>query len=289
MDSLAYFEEILNTARPNLVVVASQHDPRVRALLLLARKRGVASIYFPHAPLARNPQYADVPTDFAGMRGPGEVRTLKTELPEFHEESVWVVGNPAVDGDACPDVDREKPGIMALSNVPSDHIRQEMQMVADAGYGDMVVAPHPAAKIGVIERHLPSGWSLARDNGTRDLLLEGHPYLIQSGSGVALESLALGIPTVELTTGVGFPNYYFIDERYVYFVSTSKELSAIWGSLLDSGAEASKRARWIEWAEYWCAYTGSVAADKALGLLEEADDKGQQADAVLDGWGIEDR
>ena len=56
---------------PQVLVVGTQHNSAERAVLQAAIMSGRATVYVPHAPVADNPMYEDLPTHWAIVRGPG--------------------------------------------------------------------------------------------------------------------------------------------------------------------------------------------------------------------------
>ena len=95
----AQSEAALRAVAPRAVVVATTHSIHSRALVLAAREARIATIYIPHAPVIADARLVDLPVDYAGLRGPGEVDHY--EALGAPGERLTVVGNPAV-GEQSP-------------------------------------------------------------------------------------------------------------------------------------------------------------------------------------------
>lgn len=268
---------ILDAHQPAVVVAGTQHHTFVRAILHAARLRSTPSIYFPHAPVANNLAYLDLPFDLAGLRGPREV--------DFYVERnadparLTVAGNPGV-ALAANVTPQPGPPVLAVPAGPTALVRQIVEFVRDATLGPVTVAPHPGSDHESLRRLLPAGWTLHEQGRTFDLLLERDAPVIQMSSGVAWEAAAVGRPVVQLDIQEGL-NYPFISEPYVPHVSTSEELTSTIQSLQAEEAESPEIK---DWAFQWCSAIGTEAAERARALIYSATQDPPDPGMALDGW-----
>ena len=116
---------------------------------------------------------------------------------------------------------------------------------------------------------MPDGWHLW-EGRTLDLLQQDPPALVQSSSGVALEGLGLGIPTIELAFPKTEPNYPFLRDPPVLFASDTEQLRAALRRARRLRRWPWRRKRLVEWSEKWVSATGETAATAAADLLERA-------------------
>ena len=83
------------SARPDAIVVLSQHSVTSRALIWVARKKHIRVVYLPHAPTATNIAYRDMPVHVAGLWSYRD-RDIYRELATSSSAGLLVVGNPTV-------------------------------------------------------------------------------------------------------------------------------------------------------------------------------------------------
>jgi hypothetical protein len=281
--ALARAEAIIQEGHTHLLVVATQHASNIRALLATARRKGVTSLYFPHAPVAANRQYADLPVDYAGLRGQGEVDLYRGlgvsgDLP--------VVGNPAVSDfvESGPLILKEAI-VFAVSTHPPAVLADLIRLTASVlGKEDVVVAPHPRSDRKELIRLMPSSWRLSSEGSTFDLLRKGPKVVIQHSSGIAWEALALGIPVIQLSYLDAPANYPLISPPYVPFAHST-------ASLMEAVTEATRRAthgnareELRDWAALWCSSVGRDARLACVDLIGQVQQMGQRPDVLLDGW-----
>lgn len=266
------------------VLVSSQHSPIMRALIAAAREQGVPVVYVPHAPVAGNNAYADLPVAYAGLRGSGEVDHYHADLG-VPTARLGVVGNLANDTLVAPlpDVDPSAPGVLALSPHPLETIRRIFAVVGEAGLGEMVVAPHPRSDLAEVRSCLPAGWSIFEDGRTLDLLAGGAPFLFQYSSGVAWEAAALGVPTATVHIDDAPVNYPFLEDESVYPAIRQQRDAATFAAAARAGRIDRQALR--AHAERWCSVDGAVAAERLSALLDRVAAQGTDAGMLHDGWG----
>jgi hypothetical protein len=262
-----------------VLVVATQHDTSIRALLHVAHLRGTRTVYVPHAPVANNAWYADLPVMFAALRG-------DLEVAHYREMGVTTgrmtaVGNPAVDAPVeLPELALQRPAV-ALSPWPSSVVATYLDVVA-RGCPQAVLAPHPRTDVQSLAARIPSGWA-TWPGRSFDLLLEGPSVLVQRSSGLAWEALSLGIPVVQVDLDRDPPNYPFLEGRYVLRVDSAEGLSAALDAARSQGADRAHRHELRTYAAGWCAATGSEAAGRCWGVIRAAADD-EPSPLLLDGW-----
>lgn len=281
--ALARAEGVLTSEKTGLLVVATQHAPNMRALVATARHRGVPSVYFPHAPTAANRQYADLPTDYAGLRGAGEVDFYRGcgvsgNLPQ--------VGNPGV-GDFLEDQARilKEAPVFAVPDLDPAVLADLFRLTVSAiGTEKVLVAPHPRSDRKELIRHLPSSWGLWSNGSTLDLLRRGPRFVVQHSSGVAWEALALGIPVIQLSYPNESANYPLIAKPFVLFAHSTPSLSEAVANAIAISSDRKGRDELRDWATYWCTSVGRRAREACVGLINQALQEGQSSDVLLDGW-----
>ena len=260
-----------------ILLVSNQHLSGHRAALRLASNSGMPTFYVPHAPVADNDMYRDLPVTTAALRGRLEVdhySMLGAPRQRLHS-----AGNPAVSQLAPPRY-LNGPVVLALSSWPHDRMKAVIDLVKHGigGHTNVVVAPHPRNRRSAVRRLLPRGWSI-NSGRTLDLLAEGPRLLIQHSSGIAWEGLYVGVPTVQIQLDSEAPNYPLIAEPYVRTVRSAAELHEMAATL----PEGIDRAGLRDWALRWCATVGADATRRIVDVLE---DMPEDANLVLDAWSL---
>ena len=276
-------------SRFRAVLVATQHSPIMRALLVAAVEQRVPVVYVPHAPVAANLAYLDLPVTYAGLRGAGERRYYTRELG-VPGELLDTVGNLASDvlSRPVPALHRDGAGVLALSPHEPEVLRRIFAAVAGPGLGDMVVAPHPRSDRAQLAEMLPAGWSLYPGDRTLDLLASGPPFLLQFSSGVAWESAALGVPTATVRVDETPVNYPFLADESVYPAIRTPDEAARFAARARAGEVDRDGLR--RHAEEWCAVDGEPAASRLAELLDRvtrgrgATDGAERPARLHDGW-----
>ncbi|MEV8337709.1 hypothetical protein [Leucobacter sp. NPDC077196] len=267
------------------LVVATQHSSSVRAAILAAEEQGTPVTYIPHAPVAGNPVYLDLPASTAGLRGVGESDYYSRELG-IPAASLDVIGNLGSDllETPAPAIRPGAPGILALSPHPSETLERMFSLVSDASIGELIVAPHPATQLKDVRPLMRPGWQLAEGWRTMDLLTEGPAFLLHLSSGVAWESAALGIPTATIRLDQTPVNYPFLVDESVYpSIFTSSEAASFVararGGVID-------RSALLAHARRWCSFDGVEAKERLRVLLRRnpGESAESQTRCLHDGW-----
>lgn len=254
---------VMRSHRPKQVVVATQHSVPARAAVLAARRFGVPSVYVPHAPVANNRIYRDLPTDIAALRGPREVDhyvSLGADFGRLH-----VVGNLSLDvrADAppCPD----GPVIVAPSPWEDDRVERFMSVVDQGILGPYLVCPHPRSDVARLRALLPERADLLDEVTTADAIARGCRAVVQHSSGVAVEAMLLGAPVIDVLVDGREATYPAITEPHVVMAWTASDLQGALRSLAEERGRRGNQAR--KWAEEWVATTGADAEVRLRALL----------------------
>ncbi len=271
----------LDALMPRLVVVASQHSTSSRAFIHAARERSIPTAYLPHAPAADTYQYRDLPTDFAGLRGPREVAFYRS-LGACRDASV--VGNPQAWIEAPPALDPDAAVIFAPRPQPPEQLRAQVAEV-EAAAPRVVVSPHPRMRGRAMYEGLwPAHWEV-HDGWTVELLRRGHPCVIQMSSGVAWEAMAHGVPVIELaSTPAAPPLYLVIREPYAQVCTPALDLTEAVARARLTAADSTARDRLMTWAQEWCAATGAEAVAAAVAWIDECLATSPSSIPLLDHW-----
>ena len=281
--AVAYFEAVLRAVTPSAAIVATTHSAHARALMLAAREAGIATVYIPHAPVISDARLVDLPVDYAGLRGPAEVEHYETlGAPR---KRLAVVGNAAL-GEGDPELTRQRvrEPVLATGADDPEALRATIELAHSVLGERCVLSPHPRTDHDSLRELMPDGWRLW-DGRTFDLLRQEPPALIQSSSGVALEGLKLGIPTIELSFPNAEPNYPFLRDPPVLFASNTEQLRAALRRARRLRRWRWRRKRLVEWSGEWVSATGEAAAGAAAELLERAAATGPHPDGpVWDAW-----
>lgn len=277
--SISYYESrtIIERYSPRVVVVANQHSPGPRGLLMAAIDLKVPTVYFPHAPLSSHPCYRDLPVTSAGLRGPREVDFYLKQGADSRRLSS--VGDPTISRRSSS-LAPTGPPILALSPLPTDELSAMVRVVRSATSGAITVCPHPSSDLETLRVIVPDDWKIS-SRRTFDEMQSGASLVIQRSSGVALEALSLGIPVVELQFAESSPGYTFLQEPYVWFVQRDNELREVIERV--SSLPAATRQGMVTWAEDWIGPQGATAAYRARDLLENISRSGSpDGELVLD-------
>jgi len=267
------------------LLISTQHDPHVRAVVARAREIGLPVVYIPHAPLASNPQYLDLPVDFAGVRGDLEAEYY-ARFSDGAASGIVPIGNPAtgfMDRALAP-IGPEFPVVLAVSPFHLEILQRIIEVVELSGLKDVVVAPHPGSNRKQLSRLVPRDWRIAPPSiRTSQLLSDGVRALIQHSSGVAWEALAMGIPTADIRLGEPRPNYPFLDNAAAIPALRSPQEVR---QFVERAAHVRLQDRegLREYARSWCACDGPSSVSMALELLDRARHEGARATPIIDGW-----
>jgi hypothetical protein len=275
----ALFAAIFDMAGVSRVVVSTQHSLGARSAIAASRQLGIPSIYVPHAPVALNRYYSDLPTDVAGAWGPNEqehYRSLGADV-----DRVQVVGSAmhdlASDVGHAP-VSRSRRVLVAPSAWSDARLREFVSLCSSAIRGPFAIAPHPRNPVELIRAAAPRrAVVLAGPTSTH---LASFGALVQCNSGVALEGLLASVPVINFNPFDVTPNYPMIRAPYVPEVRTKAALRSVLTSALTSRA-APLRGPARDWARGWCAFSGADAETRLRELVHSAE---RHDEPVLDGW-----
>lgn len=256
------------------VLVARQTHPLLRALILRAEQQGVPVVYVPHSPLTDF--QVDLPVSLAAMRGEAELEHIASTTGA-DPSRLTVIGNPASDVTRCAPPALSGPPVFAVSPDPEPLLRRMFALLGDAGLEGAVVAPHPRSDPVMLERLMPSTWSLGRVGHTLDLLRGGPRFVVQASSGVAWESAALGIPTADIRLGDQAPVYPFLrDERAFPALRSPDDVREF-----IAGAETADRGGLRQLALWWCASDGPESGRRMRDLVAAPFQAGPR---IVDAW-----
>lgn len=278
---MAHARALLSDWPGEVVVVGTNHNKAGRALLNTAHEKGLASVYVPHCPMVEDSRVWDLPVSYAALRGQGE-RRIYGRLG-VDPGALVVVGNPGLAVPSLQPLEQGGPVAFALPPVSARQMAEAVETVYEAAGERVMVTPHPSQSPDDVRRICPSSWSVWEGRSYDYLLSRRPPAFIQHSSGVAQESLLLGVPTVQLSVEGWSRNYLVIDRDHLPFAATSGELSEALGVARDTGADAERRARLVEWAREWCGFDGEQAARRGWALIERAREQPRN-ELAWDAW-----
>lgn len=262
------------------IVVGSQHNPSSRAVLATSTIHpDLRTVYIPHAPVADNVAYKDLPVHYALLRGLAEVSFYKSLGAD--EANMRVVGMPTLP-DHADSVERDSSTVVVIGTMGDPPSLQRWSAIVDEGANtEIVLCPHPRATERFLEAAYPVHWRRSTHKYACDhLRREGAKVVVMKSSGTGLEALFLGIPVVELCEPGCKPNYPFISEPYVSIASSSDELTR--ALLSTSSIDYSARHRY---ARDWIFAVGSQATRFAIDAIREIGvDCGRPEAWLLDSW-----
>lgn len=256
---LARARLLLASTPPQAVVVASQHNSVSRALLAAADETGgIETWYVPHAPVADNLAYRDLPVDFAMLRGGAERRFYERLGADAHR--MFDVGDPSVPGEAALSFERHGPVVVAGTVTTGDVLAAHLRVIAEANLPSVIFRPHPRAEPSQDRLAADLGWEVVRDRSTFEVLWTRRPsVLVQIQSGVGLEALRVGVPVVNLVGPDEPMNYPYLDSPFVASVSTTDELVAALDRFQFSETDPVER-RTYAWS--WSSAVGPEAVER---------------------------
>lgn len=263
------------------VVVGTQQNSSARALLSVARREGIATYYLPHAPVADNDFYRDIPTTFALVRGPAEV-DFYTRIGAAPTDGLIVVGSPGL---AQPPQEMP-PQADDIVYAPSPHapavLQADIAVLRGATDRPVMVCLHPRMGSTEFSGLFPPEWHIADGPNTEAYLRRhGAQVVIQHGSGVGLEALSLGIEVIDLCSAGQRPNYPYIRAPHVQVVHDVPGLRAALHTLEERANERGER---VAFARSWCSDAGAVAARRCVEAIEQTRSTSVTRDVLLDGW-----
>lgn len=261
-----------------VLVVATQHNAAVRSMLRSAHHAGVRTIYLPHAPLASNIAYQDLPVNHALLRGPAEVEIY--QLGGANQAGLMVVGDPSLP--VLRDNSQAHSDQIVVAGSPNldRDLGFLIPILNEAGLTQIVISPHPRVKGRI--RGYPSSYRLSSHRTTADLLhSEGAKVLIQSNSGVGLDALRMGIPVIDLRAQGARPIYPFLEDPVVLTAASGGELDLLIKSL-PASKDASTAARRL--AEQWSARLDGEPAKLAAEAIRNLTGQSPLPPLIMDTW-----
>jgi hypothetical protein len=200
-------------------------------------------------------------------------------------ERLTVVGNAAL-SERDPELAKQRlrEPVLASGADDPEAIRATIELARSVLGERCVLSPHPRTDRDSLRELMPDGWRLW-DGRTFDLLQRDPPALIQSSSGVALEGLELGIPTIELSFPKAEPNYPFLRDPPVLFASNTEQLRRALRRARGLRRWPWRRKRLLEWSGRWVSARGQAATTAATELVERAAAAGPHPDGpIWDAW-----
>lgn len=268
----------IEQASPRIVITASTELAFSRLAVSACRELEVPTMYVPHAPTANNRIYADIPHDYAALRGVADW-TYYASLGAKTGRAT-VVGDQSFD--VSPIRSHSNPPVLLFatgfgsSDTLEDSIKAVQRSIGP--FVRIVLAPHPRGR----NRALRIARKLAVEvvpNSLRTAqaltLLNVALAVTEHSSGVALEILAHGVPVRSLSSQ---PNYLYEEELGVNPIERAELVETLVQSIEDAD---TFRGRRVDVTQYIAA-TG----DKATRAICEAIAKplAPQPDGMLDSW-----
>ena len=264
------------------IAVGTHHSKAARALLHEAHRAGIATVYFPHAALLRDRRFWDVPTHYGGVRGSGDLEIYRRLGVD--EEAITVTGDPGLDVPDHCELDLNGRVAFGLPPISGTQMTETIATVYDAVGDHIVVTPHPDHTPEMIRDLLPEAWTISRVRTYEHLKTGVAPLLIQNSSGVALESMLLGVPPIQLEIEGWEPNYFAIDRDHIRFARGAVELAAAVDEARRVAADSERRRQLVDWGRVWCDSDGATAAARSWSLIERATEAGPRDSVAWDAW-----
>lgn len=298
--NLATVEALLAAREVAAVVVHEDVSPEYRALVLLARSRGVQTIHLPHAPCHLKPGVVDIHretlTDWILASGEGMARFYRES--GYPADRLFVVGAPQWDSLYSPSVPsretaRAVVGVKSLglaegapvicyasSWAQSTSLRGGFTEELSAGFR-MVLALCQQSGAGLIVKTHPSEGKnevyyaeRMRDAQVPGLVTRDHlPYVLraadvvvaQGPSNLCIQAAILGTPSAYLQTE-GFD--YVVDLPYRAAPLSAGGTVAALAAAVESALQTRGQEPWERFAAYYNAAHGAAdAAERAASLI----------------------
>lgn len=272
-------ERFVDHNAPTCIVVATQHSFQARAMSWVARERGIPTVYVPHAPVSMKRQYADLPFDYAALRGSQAIEYYAGLGAD--RARMCAVGDLSL-GDIpdSPLVPARDKVVVAPSPWPEEKVRTFMDIVSNGVDGRYQVYPHPRSDLDQLRNATGTTGTLVTGHRTATALGQGATVVIQHGSGVSLEAMLLGIPVIEVLMERSHPRSPVTREPHAYVVGDARELRHCLQTIA-AGEPDSRRIDRQDWAREWCSATGAESQRRFDELLQSD----LRADGPLvDGW-----
>lgn len=278
---MSYTKALVDQREAQAVVVGTNHSKHGRALLGAARRTGVPSVYVPHAPMLADQRFRDLPFDFAGLRGSAEVQWYRDQ--QLPNTRLTVVGDPGLPEVRVVPIPPHAPIVFAVAPYEHAVLRRLVSVIAASTPESVVVAPYPGQDLRFLRAICPPAWQIW-PNRTYDLLRQGASAVVQHSSGVALEALLLGLPTIELSFDREAAGYPVIVPEYVYFAQTGEDLQKAFAAARADGRDERRRRRLHTWARTWCGQWGEDAAASGWSLVQRAVNTRRPPGPIWDAW-----
>jgi hypothetical protein len=238
----------------------------------------------PHAPVANNPWYHDLPMHWALLRGSAE-KTVYENLGS-DPNRVRLIGDPSFEAATSKSTIpvSEHRVLYAVSAEDENSLSGDVCLVTDAGCREVVVSMHPRLRGRAdLQRLFPKNWAINELPSTYQLMISRPPVaVIQHGSGLGLEALSLGLPVIDICNPGRSPNYHYLNSPLIPSVSTSDQLRNVIAEV-DLRPEAKRERRM--YANRWVGATGEEAAIMAARAISEIVDSAVPSSVLLDSWG----
>lgn len=258
-------QRLMDEAQPKAVLTASTQHSFCRLSVSVGRSLGVPSIYVPHAPTSFHRHYADIPHDYAALRGEADF--------EYYARLGANTKYIAVVGDQSISPTRHRPTlgppvILLATTVekPLDKLRSALEALHDSGirrFATTLMAPHPRgrARVASLARHfdievIPRGTRSSQVLARTNVILA----VVEESSGVSLECMAHGVPVVLLSSD---SSYIFETELPIDRVKISN-LTAILQSFMRENCEEVRAEASVR---RFIAATGAAAKESLRELL----------------------
>lgn len=269
-----------------VIVVATQHNGPTRAVLAATAGTpgGPATCYLPHAPVADNAYYRDLPVNYALLHGPAEVDFYR-RCGVDDAARVRVVGQPGL-GASQSGGHAEDPVhlVYAASGYEDRVLRADIEVVLRGVDRPVEVCLHPMMSLRGARGLFPSEWTVHPPGPTIEVLRSrGALALIQHGSGVGLEAMSAGIDVIDLCPAEDKPNYPYITPPYVQIASDDVGLR---GAIDAIPGRRETRGDRIRFAKQWCSILDPEASVAAASAIRSIAEEQRPSDLLLDGWGV---
>ena len=266
-----------------VLVVASQHNNPTRAVIAAAHGApdGPATVYLPHAPVADNPFYRDLPVHYALLRGPSEVDFYRACGIE-DTDAIRIVGQPGLPSPldvAVPEADHV---VYAATSYAEDVLQADIEVIQRSVERPVEVCPHPRMSPEFCAEVFPAEWIVHPPGRTLQVLKErGASVVIQHGSGVGLEVLGLGVDVIDLCPSEERPNYPYLSPPHVQLAADDVELRSAIRAI--SGRRDSHGDR-VRFARSWCSEFDPAASVAAVTAIRSILLEDRPHTVLLDGW-----
>lgn len=266
-----------------VLVVATQHNSPTRALLAAAANTpaGPATCYLPHAPVADNPFYRDLPFHYALLRGPAEVAFYQRCGAE-NADRIRVVGQPGFTRPSEKPARSAQHVVYAVTPYADRVVRADIEVILRGVDRPVEVCLHPRMSLSEALRTFPEEWTVHPPGATMEVLRNRGAFaLIQHGSGVGLEAMSAGVDVIDLCPVEERPNYPYLTPPHVQLAWDESSLRCAIAAI---PGRSEARADRVRFARSWCSAfdpEASVAAAEAIRSIAEAP---RPPDDLLDGW-----